>query len=357
MLIWNLWEQAMLRNLKMDEEGADPFTSMDNNPFDKIEDSQESGTEEEDEISPMLTMGGPVPGLESTVQDPALEFIWSQFKVWDVTATLLKNVVFQWQKWVLILVIFGSFAAIFSNTLLELGLDDYARVVVVMSAFSVAICTFANSRILTDENSAGWMRARAVAETFKSEAYLYQLKAAPYDGEEPETILFDRSQTVIKSVSDISPEISPADLDLQELVPSDLGFDQYLEDRVRGQLNYYQKKAQHFHRLLKRVKNLGFLMGFIGVIMGTISANGLEHISVWMAFLNGMTASIASFNASRKYEEQLTSFRNTAFRMVKLLSRSQQVPVYDIEAQRAFVVSCEKVLSAENKAWIEELSE
>lgn len=346
----------MLRNLKIDTDGADPLPSMEHTPFDEMEDQQDLDPEEQD-INPMMTMGGPVPGVELSGQDPALEFVWSQFKVWDVTATLLKKVVFQWQKWVLILVIFGSFAAIFSNTLLDLGQDNLAQGLVIMSAFSVAICTFANSRILTDENSAGWMRARAVAETFKSEAYLYQLKAAPYNGEEPENVLFERSQKVMKSVSDISPEISPADFDIKEVVPADLSFESYLEERVRGQLNYYQKKAQHFHRLLKRVKNLGFLMGFIGVIMGTISANGNEHISVWMAFLNGMTASIASFNASRKYEEQLLSFRSTSFRMVKLLSKSQQVPVYDIDAQRDFVVSCEKVLSAENKAWVEELSE
>lgn len=346
----------MLRNLKMEDEGANSLPSMEDNPFVEIGDLPESESEE-DEISPMLTMGGPVPGLEMTAQDPALEFIWSQFKVWDVTATILKKVVFQWQKWVLILVIFGSFAAILSSKTGEFKGIDLSQGVVILSAISVAICTFANSRILTEENTTGWMRARAVAETFKSEAYLFQMKAAPYDGKDPDSVLFDRSQKIMKSVSGISPEISPADLDLQELIPADLSFDQYLEDRVRGQLNYYQKKAQHFHNLLKRVKNLGFLMGFVGVIMGTVSANGDDGIAVWIAFLNSMTASIASFNASRKYEEQLVSFRNTAFKMVKLLSRSQQVPVYDVDAQRAFVVSSEQVLTAENNAWIEELSE
>ncbi len=343
----------MQSDQKMGVVRAHPFQSMEENPFHK-EEHPDSGAPE---INPMMTMGAPVPDMGASSLNPALEFIWSQFKVWDVTATLQKRVVYRWQKWVLILVIFGSFTAIISSTFLDMGLPVMARGVVILSAFSVALCTFANSRILTNENEAGWVRARLAAETFKSEAYLYQMKAAPYDGAEPETLLFDRSKAVMNTVSDISPEISPVDLDIQELVPADLSFEKYLEERVRDQLSYYQKKAQHFHRLLKRVKNWGFIMGFLGVIMGTISANGLEQISIWMAFLNSMTASIASFNASRKYEEQLASYRNTAFRIAKLLSKSQQVPVYDEDAQRAFIVSCEQVLTSENKAWIDELAE
>lgn len=302
-------------------------------------------------------MAKPLPLTESTATDPALEFIWSQFKVWDITATIQKQKIFNWQLRVLILVILGSFTALLSDSLIEWGLPSLARVSIIIATLTVALCSFANSQILTQDGETSWVRARAVAEMFKSEAYLYQLKAAPYDSETPEVSLFDRSKSLINTVKDLTPELVPDDVLTDKPVPIHMTFEYYLEERVKNQLTYFQQKAKHYNRLIKKMKNLGLFLGFIGAIMGTISAHGLDQLTIWIAFLNSTTASMTSFHASRKYLQLLTSYRNTAHQLTRLLHGIQRIPAYDLDAQRAFVISCEKVLSAESKTWLDEFSE
>jgi hypothetical protein len=293
--------------------------------------------------------------------DAALEFIWNQYRTFAQTSSEQKKLITKWRMLVLVFTITGALLGVLSQnlTILHMGMMDMmARILGALSGLSLSLAAYAGSQILTDEKEKLWIRARSAGEAFKSETYLYLLKAKPYDVANAKNQLFKRAEELIKATSDV--QTTPLDITLPgSQPPSDLTIDKYMEDRVKAQIyKYYLPTARKYDRITKRSKNISFILGFISIILGTAGGLGFtEYSSVWIPFLGALTGSVAAYISSNRYQYLVVSYQATAKRLMMLIAQWSQLDRNNLEEQGAFVSDCEKVFSMESGAWMAEMSD
>jgi Protein of unknown function (DUF4231) len=116
-----------------------------------------------------------------------LETVADRQARWSATADALKATIDQARRSVFVLSILGALAAALASQMLP-GADGQSlgstprTWVAIVGVICLAASTFFSSRLLGGEHVAAWVRARAIAEGLKREAYKFAAAAAPYDG-------------------------------------------------------------------------------------------------------------------------------------------------------------------------------
>jgi hypothetical protein len=302
------------------------------------------------------------PPVPPSKTDPSLEFIWGQFNMWSVTSREIKSTLTKWRWRVFIFVVLGALLGIVSS---EFAYGNWGKsfdnilIAEIIGAFSgvfIALAAYAGSEILTEELEKTWLRARSAAEAYKSEAYMYLLKAPPYSEATAVKRVFQRSEKLMRAMADVPATSITREEAIKRLPPTSFTIDQYVEKRVKEQAyDYYLPKSREYQKILKRAKNISYILGFSGVILGTMAATGILGVSVWIAFISAASASIATYISSNQYQYLSVTFQATANRLLLMSTRWHSVRNADIKEQRAFVKECEAVISLENSAWVAEM--
>lgn len=296
---------------------------------------------------------------EKTKNDPALEFVWAQYRIYAMTSSRHKSIISRWRYLVFIFTILGAFFAVLAQNMSSLNYEMISKVIGGLSALSVGLAAYAGSVILTDEREKNWIRARSAAEAFKSQVYQYLLKVRPYDEADRGNQLFLKAEELLKSTSDISTiPMEQAKL-IDKLPTADYNIDQYIEERVRQQIyQYYFPKAKRYDHITRLIKGITLVLGFISVVLGTLGSLGYaEYSSVWIAFISSFTGSAAAYMASNHYHQLVVSYQATSKRLMMFLARWSLLEGDDVEQQKEMVLECESILAMENGAWMTELSE
>ncbi|NRA12775.1 MAG: DUF4231 domain-containing protein [Crocinitomicaceae bacterium] len=318
----------------------------------------------------------------------ALDYLTGQIDVWNRTANKRKKKISVWRKRVFFLIIFGTFCGLLSQQLyitIEKIDDphelDLHEVLAILSAISIALASYAGSQIISSELVKNQTKARATSEALKVQAYLYLLEAAPYAKKNRERVLYDRIEIIMKDVSDSTPELDEVydngslkykwknfltlgrlgregkkDVWIQKF-DIDMTFQEYIEERVEGQINgYYLKKAALFQKYLNRGNSWALIFGFMGVAVGAVAASAESSISMWIAFLSTGAASIGSYLASNRYEYLMLSYVSTASQLELISAKYKSMASASSLAQKRFVAETESIFAMEHNAWISESS-
>ncbi|MCB0429350.1 MAG: DUF4231 domain-containing protein [Flavobacteriales bacterium] len=290
-------------------------------------------------------------------KDHALEFAWVQYRTFAGTARDIKSTIDKWRKRVFIFTLAGALFAVLGQNASTFGLEPVSRALSALSGLLLSLAAYAGAQVLTDEREKTWIRTRAAAESFKSEAYLYLFKAGPYAGGNARETLFTRVEELLNTTSDI--QTIPADADATKDMPEGLTFEGYIEKRCTGQVNgYYLPKAKSYDLINKRAKNLSFAMGFVSIVLGSAGAFSMEeYTTVWVAFIASLTASVAAYVSANRYQYLVVSYQSTAKKLLMLTARFSRYEQPTGEQQGTFVAECESLLSLENGAWLAELSQ
>jgi hypothetical protein len=123
----------------------------------------------------------------------------------------------------------------------------------------LAASTFFSARLLGGEHVAAWVRARAISEGLKREAYKFAAEATPYDGTDrvkAGELLDDERAKVEDDGSDLlSLQATAAGAGSTPRAP--VSHDDYIARRINGQIAWFVKKAASYRdaaTLLRRVE-------------------------------------------------------------------------------------------------------
>ncbi|MFT6500982.1 MAG: hypothetical protein ACJASQ_001092 [Crocinitomicaceae bacterium] len=317
----------------------------------------------------------------------ALDYLTSQIDVWNRTANKKKKTISVWRRRVFFLVLFGTMCGLLSQQISTIegaehsGTLDFHEVLAILSAISIALSSFAGTQILSSELEKNQIKARATSEGLKVQAYLYLMEARPYAGKNKEEILYERIERIMKEVANTTP-------DLEEIYNKksfkyklrnifslgrlgreskrkvwiqtfdiNMTFQQYIHERVEGQINgYYLKKAAQFQKYLNRGNSWSLIFGFMGVAVGTVAASSNSGISMWIAFFSTAAASIGSYLASNRYEYLMLSYVSTANQLELIAAKYKSLESSTAKAQKKFVAETESIFAMEHNAWITESS-
>ena len=322
----------------------------------------------------------------------SLEYLTGQIDVWNRTATKKKNTISKWRKRVFMLVLLGTVCGLLSEQVLDLELESLFKsdipfisvnglhsALAVLSAIAIALSTFAGTQILSSELEKNQIKARATSEALKVQAFLYVMDAPPYNTDNQEKMLYERIEAIMKEVANATPELE-VEYDTKTLryklmnvfsfgriekerkkkrwiqsFDLNMTFQEYIEERVEGQINgYYLKKAALFQRYINLGNSWSLILGFIGVAVGSVAAFSVGGGVMWIAFFSTAAASIGSYLASNRYEYLMLSYVTTANQLQLLSAKYKSMTVSSIKAQRRFVAETESIFAMEHNAWISE---
>jgi membrane protein implicated in regulation of membrane protease activity len=294
-----------------------------------------------------------------TPRDPrqaALEYVWGQYRVWAATSGKYRNELSAWRFWVLMLGIAGAIVGTLSGQSSLPLLKQWTQgptVLGVLSAALLGLAVFFTKEILSPEREGRWVRSRAAAESYKRESYLMAAKAPPYDGAITSGSL-DQAKKINDSVSDLL-EVRVGDEEKRRrLPPCPMTVEDYIGARLNEQMNdYYRKKTDEYESKIKRIRLITLVLGAVAVILGAL---GGGVTAAWVAVITTITASLAAYLYSERYQYLIVSYAATArnldsLRAVWMTSGKTEA---DTAERNQLILDCENALAAENKAWMAE---
>ena len=226
--------------------------------------------------------------------------------------------------------------------------------IALMGALCLGGAAFVTQRLLAAQRVSGWVRARAISEGLKREAFRFAAGVAPYDDPDRDkaAALLDAERRKIESDGD----------DLLEQLATTAGKgsapralitpDEYVTRRVDDLIKWYMPRAARYRATATRLRRIEFALAALATV--TAAAAGVFgkaslgifsfDFAAWTAVLTTIGGTVVAHIEASRYDFLAVTYRATARRLEDLRGRPRA-------AWSDFVNECESILSAENASW------
>jgi hypothetical protein len=285
----------------------------------------------------------------------ALENVWADYRRCAARSRALKRRLDAIRSWALALFIGGAALGVLSAQLPLPG--ALAKALALASAAAIALSAYLTAQALDAGVERGWIEARSVAEGLKSEAYRFLAKAPPYDAAEAserlaETVRGLRLRLRLGEFARIDQAERLADLPRNWLGP-----DEYVQQRVRDQIDYFERRAAEHARKAQRLKLCTVALGAMGVLLA--AAHGVYPqagaLAAWVGVIGTVSGAVTTYLFANRLLFLTASYETTALRLSFALEDWSRVPKEgQTAAIGALVGKVEDILLLENKQWVAE---
>lgn len=284
---------------------------------------------------------------------------------WSKTADHLKSIIDSARWWVFLLSASGAVLAAVASQLgggdtaaaATVSLNNPRAWVAIAAAVCLAFATFFTQRLLGADHVTAWVRARAISERLKREAYRYAAGAAPYNDPDPtkrNSALNDERAKIEADGDDLVQHLvkaaGPGSSPRAALSNAD-----YLERRFTGQagqVKWYNDKADKYAAISKRLRMIELILAAAATLITAIAGVTGKSIlgipfdaAAFTAVLTTLAGAVLAHVEASRYDFLVMTYRATARRLVDRLDLSHE-PWSDL------VNDCENILAAENTSWI-----
>lgn len=251
----------------------------------------------------------------------------------------------------LLLLTFAALASIPSVMMRDLNITSGLATTALLAALIFSLVRVA---LRTDET---WYRARAVAESVKSLAWLYASGGAPFpigSSDGADEILNTRLREILEESGglDIRPRSEgQITSSMRTLRASSLAQrkDAYLETRVRAQIAWYSGKSQD-----NATSARNWIVGAVLIYGAGIVAGVLRFLGVYDTDLMGLAAAVAgaalSWRQSQQHQTLKVAYAFAAHDLMLIADRLSAVQSDDEWA--SFVSNAEAAISREHTMWL-----
>jgi Protein of unknown function (DUF4231)/SMODS and SLOG-associating 2TM effector domain 1 len=256
----------------------------------------------------------------------ALDTIADRQSGWSVTANKLKASIDR-SRWAVF--IFSVLGALLAALASQLGapaggtagvVSDPRTWLAIAGALSLATATFFIQRLLGQEHITNWVRARAISEALKREAYKFAAGAAPYDQANAENLLDAERQKIEADGDDLIGALvtnaGAGSVPRAMLTPQ-----QYVERRVDGQIKYYKEHAEGYRATATWLRRTEFGLALAATLITAIaSVTGKSthvfgigfDIAALTAVLTTVAGAVLAHVEASRFDFLVTTFLATA---------------------------------------------
>lgn len=305
--------------------------------------------------------------------DPALLAAWGRLMDYDNASSFQKRLYQQLRTWYIVLSLIATGIAVVSGYVILLPVigapvADVLRILLVaLPILSVGVMTYA-TKFAT---STTWIEYRVRAELIRSHIYLYRVRAGDYrdkgdderrmqllnvveqvDGKRhmeaefvPYMNLPDADmKTKIAKATNSSPGTDKEDKGLDEL-----NIQQYLDWRVKKQIEWYIGKISADYSKKKRFFRFGLLISGAGAVVAALDASLVPLVAVTTA----MGVALSLYGNINMYGATYGIFHDAARDLQIRLNRweSRSTTNRTPEAAAALAVDMEKIFEKERSTW------
>jgi hypothetical protein len=287
----------------------------------------------------------------------ATDWVWRQQSIWSQTANQLKRDLTRWRAAALALTIIGAVLATLGTQVATVS-SPAGKALLWAAAVAVGLVPVIRPRFGHQAVEA-WTRARSVSETLKEQVYTYLAGVCPYRGTDRDQRLRGQADATLAAVDDLQPHtvgIQPKSRPL----PAVRDVDGYVTIRVNEQIHgYYRTQAGKLQDRLRWLRAAEFTLAAAAVVAAaTAGSLGVKGAAAWVPVITTVSAALAAHVAAARYEFLLVEYARTAAQLERLRDGRQPLadPGQAAHADDEFVAQCERVISAQNEAWMAKLS-
>lgn len=223
----------------------------------------------------------------------------------------------------------------------------------IAGALSLATATFFTQRLLGQTHVSNWVRARAISEALKREAYKYAAGAAPYDQGNADDLLKQEREKIEDDGDDLlGSMVEP--VGQGSLPRSKLTLPEYIEKRVDGQIKFYKTRAGSYWTTAMWLRRTEFGLALAATLITAIASvtgkatyifGAQFDIAALTAVLTTVAGAVLAHVEASRFDFLVTTYRATARRLEDRKDGAHEPP-------SDFVDDCEKIIETENTSWI-----
>jgi hypothetical protein len=283
-----------------------------------------------------------------------VDYAWERQSVWSRAADQLKTGSRrQWQLR-MILTVAAAVLALAGTQLKPVS------AVATYTLAAVAAAVLAGVGLLRGQQDAEqtrrWTQARSVAETIKSEVYIFLARSGEGPSSDREAELEAEVQGLERDARDLLPYTQGVQAGDRPL-PEVRDVDSYLEVRIRGsQLEkYYEPKAGQLGTQLRWAKTAEVTLTLMAAAFAAFAAVS-PNVGAWAAVVTTAVGAVTAYAASERYEFLWIEYSRTASELRRLYDRHTAADGRRLSGLE-LVTECEDVISVQNQAWMAKWTE
>jgi hypothetical protein len=279
---------------------------------------------------------------------------------WSQTANALHRKIDR-TRWLTFFM--SSMAALFAAVASQLHAEDGEQLHLILAVSSAVLLggiSYLSARLLTSVQVQDWVRARVASEALKRMAFKFAAQVAPYDDQATrEPLLADEKSKVLADVDDLLGQLVRCDRagssPITMLTP-----DQYIEVRIKRQVDWYEARAASFKRAVRRLRITEFILSLVATLVaaaaGVAGNSFFTRVDFDVVALTAVLTTVAAYVISQieasRYDFLIVNYRSTANRLKGELARLSLPTAQPSNEWNAFVNACETLISNENASWM-----
>ncbi len=233
------------------------------------------------------------------------------------------------------------------------------RVLAGLAAAALASVPIVAGFFAGPERTRTWTQLRSVSERIRAEISVYLAGVSPYDGSPAERArqLLDNGEKIQQDAG-IDPPAALVSGPPSQRLPEAGSLDAYVTYRVDDQIGYYESQAAAAERHIIQFQWAGLATSLAAAVLGALeAATGGAALTAWAPVITMVGASVGSYAAASRYEDDARAYKQTARRLRFLRDRWRlPLPAGTSAAERArldtvFVTGCEEAIAIENQTW------
>jgi SMODS and SLOG-associating 2TM effector domain 3/SMODS and SLOG-associating 2TM effector domain 1 len=225
-------------------------------------------------------------------------------------------------------------------------------------AFLAFACALGAELFLATTNPlTTWYEGRAAAESAKTLAWRYMVRAEPFEGEtaDVDKQFLSQAHSLLQDLQSIS--LSTAEPDAQQI--SDkmrqirvLDFEErrkvYLDDRIADQQRWYSDKARWNDRRARSWVLVSIVLEIAGLLGGALKAFGLVNFDL-LGFLAAAAGSVLAWIEAKQHRNLATAYGIASQELASIAT--ELLTVNSEQRWAAFVAQSEEAISREHTLW------
>lgn len=230
-------------------------------------------------------MSPPLEAKSIAEGDPAqvISSAWSDQALWSAVATKIGDSIRWWRVVAAAAGLGGLFLSILAGTMTAADQSGPRMALTTVGVLLLALVPYLRQRLVSPERVQAWTTARNVSEQLKEAIYRHLMGVLPpeplADGSAPPDAtgpgnLVRRCRSIKLAAVDLAG-VAAAARAADRPRKTQLTLDNYLADRVEGQINYYRSKGEAAGRAAKRLQAIEFGLGVTAVILGTLTGSAV----------------------------------------------------------------------------------
>jgi hypothetical protein len=268
----------------------------------------------------------------------------------------------QTHRWLLSLLIAGAVASALASSIGALKgactpetVAQVEKVFALLVAFILIVGLFFANHARTAKSAGAWYDGRALAESAKSMAWKYMMRAPPYqaDPDVDDTFCKDLKALLADSKQSLPPaaagaqQITPR-MHAVRALPMSERLDLYLVARVQDQRDWYAKRSTDHGSSSNVWFTIAMVFNLVAVALALVSIVWSPAANM-LGVVTTVVSSVVAWTQIRRFSELAHSYAFTSHEIGLLQPKASAVNTDDELAR--FVADCETAFSREHTMW------